>query len=383
MNLLIISYTSHYIRDGMIVGWGPTIVEIDYISKIFTKIVHVAPLFKEPAPPSALPYTSDRVQFRPVPPSGGKKLLEKIGILKAVPYYLMATIEEMREADVIHVRCPANISLLTIILLTLMPRPRIRWVKYAGNWKPKEHGPLSYTFQRWWLRKNMHRGAVTINGKWPDQPKHIYTFFNPSFSQDEIENFKNTGNRKEIKPPYYLLFVGSLTKNKGPAKVLHIARELKNKAIPFEIHFAGDGPDRESLELWANAHGLSSHVVFHGFMPKYALADFYAKAHFLVSPSSSEGWPKVLSEAMAYGTIPITSSVSCIPQVLAEIGAGKALPPNDVNAFVNAILGYIAHPDRWEAEKCAAIQSANKFTYEKYLNELIHMFRLELRTSFF
>ena len=61
---------------------------------------------------------------------------------------------------------------------------------------------------------------------------------------------------------------------------------------------------------------------------------------------------------MAYGVVPLAGAVSSIPQILAETGAGVALPPFDVNAFVNEVLAYAAHPDRWKAASRAGIASA-------------------------
>ena len=137
----------------------------------------------------------------------------------------------------------------------------------------------------------------------------------------------------------------------------------------------GDGPERPAFESWCREHGMDAWVNFHGWLPRPALADFYAQAHFLLFPSSaSEGWPKVLSEAMAYGVVPLAGAVSSIPQILAETGAGVALPPFDVNAFVNEVLAYAAHPDRWKAASQAGIASAPMFTYKHYLTELRRIF---------
>ena len=58
MRLLIVSHTPHYRRDGRIVGWGPTVRELDYLAEMFAEIVHVAPVYDEPPPDSALSYAS-------------------------------------------------------------------------------------------------------------------------------------------------------------------------------------------------------------------------------------------------------------------------------------------------------------------------------------
>ena len=37
MKLLIISHTRHYIEDGQILGWGPTLNEINHLLDVFEK----------------------------------------------------------------------------------------------------------------------------------------------------------------------------------------------------------------------------------------------------------------------------------------------------------------------------------------------------------
>ena len=136
MKLLVISHTPHYLKDGRIVGWGPTVRELDHLPEIFERVIHLAPLHQEATPEAALPYQSTRLEFRPLPPAGGGRLRDKLTILIRAPQYLRAILKAMRDVDAVHVRCPANISLLAIILLACVPRPRLRWVKYAGNWQP-------------------------------------------------------------------------------------------------------------------------------------------------------------------------------------------------------------------------------------------------------
>ncbi len=93
-------------------------------------------------------------------------------------------------------------------------------------------------------------------------------------------------------------------------------------------------------------------VKFLGWLPKPSLADYYSQAHFLLLPTNaSEGWPKVLSEAMAYGVVPLAGAVSSIPQILQETGAGLALPPEDPEAFVQAIQNFLAEPRTMETGK--------------------------------
>ena len=196
-------------------GWGPTVREIDYLAEIFDEIVHIAPLHPGPVPPNALAYASKRIRLRPVKPAGGNSLRQKIGILGVAPDYARAISQEMRMADVVHVRCPAAISLVALFMLKLSHKPRCRWVKYAGSWRPAGQESWSNGFQRWWLEKGLHQGIVTINGRWPDQPRHIYSFLNPSLSEAEAQAGRELGKAKDFKFPLNFLFVGRLETAKG------------------------------------------------------------------------------------------------------------------------------------------------------------------------
>src|SRR5262249_37094937 len=151
----------HYLRDGVVVGWGPTVREIDQLAELFDEVTHIAFLHPDPPPKSALPYQSPRVHLRPLPPAGGARFADKLNILARYPQYLRTLLGEMRRADVVPVRAPANISLLAMVALAFERAPRIRWIKYAGNWQPNGGEPISYRFQRWWLRHNFARSEVT------------------------------------------------------------------------------------------------------------------------------------------------------------------------------------------------------------------------------
>jgi hypothetical protein len=51
---------------------------------------------------------------------------------------------------------------------------------------------------------------------------------------------------------------------------------------------------------------------------------------------------------MAYGVIPIAGNVSSIPQLLETFGAGRAIEPENVKAFCQAIQEYYRNPAGWK-----------------------------------
>jgi glycosyltransferase involved in cell wall biosynthesis len=310
------------------------------------------------------------VNLHPVPPSGGDNLRDKFGVLVRAPSYLFAVYRALKKADVVHIRCPANISLLALLLLTVKRRPICRWIKYAGNWRPSGTEPFSYRFQRWWLTKNLVRGVVTVNGRWADQPTHVRTFVNPCLTKAELEEARNRAASKVLAEPIRLLFVGRVEEPKGVRVVVEIAAKLKSEGVPFALDIVGDGPARVDYERWSVEHELTGMIHWHGWKPRPNLNSFYAQAHFLLLPSAaSEGFPKVVGEAMSHGTVPLASAISSIPQLLQDAGVGQGLIP-DSSAYIRAIESYLSEPKQWHSESQAAVTTASTFTYDRYVREL-------------
>lgn len=376
MKLLVISHTPHYRRGDQIVGWGSTVRELDHLAGPFDELTHLAILHPGAPPPSSLPYASENIRPILLPPSGGERLRDKAGVLKLAPAYLGEMRRQMRGADIVQVRCPANISLLALLALGFSARPRYRWFKYAGNWRPPAGGEApAYRLQRWLLAKNWGRGPVTINGRWPDQPAHVHSLVNPCLTQAEVEQAQRLAAARTLKQPVRFLFVGRAESAKGLGQALQIVAQVKERGIALRFDVIGDGAERKSFEEQARRLGVEAQTCFHGFLPRPEVSSFYAQAHFLLHPSrSSEGWPKVLSEAMAYGALPLASDISSIPQTLGEIGCGAALPAQAIERYVDEILGYLERPERWQAESQRGQQAAQRFTYEAYVASLKAMF---------
>ena len=384
MNLLIVSDMPHYRNaQEQFLGWGPTVMEIDHLAGLFEEIHHIGFLYDGVPPGSVLPYHSEKITFVPLKPSGGGNFLDKLGVLLKLPSYIAKILKHINHADMLHVRCPSSVGLATMLLVPFFLNPKHRWFKYAGNWAPAKDRSFSYYLQRWLLAHNWPRSLVTINGKWPGQQSHIHSFLNPCLTSSEIEDAGQTVKDKQIRLPLELLFVGRLEDEKGAGRCLEIVQRLIVEQYKVKLTMIGDGPVRPFYEDWIQANGLSEFVEFTGWVPRIKMGEYYSKAHLIIHPSdSSEGWPKVLSEAMAYGVVPVAGAVSSIPQILNGFNVGQALPPKDVDAFVAAVRGYMSDPDRWKRESQAGMDAAVHFTYEAYLEHLRGMFKTEWGLDF-
>ncbi len=387
MKLLIISNMAHYLAGDTVYGWGPAVREIDHLAAVFGEVRHLAMLHDGPPPPTALPYSSPKISFLPLPPAGGRSLWAKMGILARSPQYVAACLRELRRADAVHVRCPANITLEALLLLRFLKRPAVRWVKYAGSWRPEGRDPFSYRLQRRWIERGIHRGLATINGEWPNQPRHVVSFPNPCFTEAELANARARTRGKKLGKPLRLLFAGRLQTSKGADRALRIVAGLRDRGLESRLDLAGDGPEMGKLAGLSAQLGLSDRVTFHGWLPRKQLDELYRQSHFFVLPSSTEGWPKVLSEAMAFGVVPVAAAVSCIPQTLERTGAGITLPVDDVGRFVEETVRLASRPAEWARMAANGQKSASEFTYEAYvarvcrLLDIAHSQQVPLRSA--
>ena len=364
------SHTVHHADGaGRVAGWGPTVREIDHLASLFDEVRHVAPLHAGPPPPAALPYAAPNVRLVPVPASGGTSIASKVGILLGWPRVLSTIRRELDGADAVHVRAPASIALAAILLLRgRRGRPAARWIKYAGNWSPAGPEPWSYRLQRRLLRRGIPGAVVTVNGEWPGDPAHVKSFRNPSLTDAELEDGRRAAREKPAPPPLRLLFVGRVEEAKGAARAVEILRRLRGRGVAAELELVGDGPARARLEREAREGPDAGAIRIRGALPRPAIAESYGRAHVLLLPSTaSEGWPKVLGEAMAYGAVPVASDVSSVPEYLRRFGCGRALPANDLDGFVAELARYASDTALLRREAARAVESAESFSYTRYL----------------
>jgi hypothetical protein len=375
MRLLVISHTAHAREGGQWLGWRPTVQELSAVAELFDSVVHVAPV-QEIADGGMCPYAAANVRIVGVQPSGGPGLRAKVGILGSWLEYGQVILRELGEADAVHVRCPCNIGLLAVLLLCLVRKPGPRWIKYAGSWQPAEGEPWSYRLQRWLLRRRWHGGVVTVNGRWDGEPGHVREFYNPSFSEAELREAREWGARKKLGGVLRCAFVGRVEEAKGAGRAVKIVRRLRERGVEAELDVVGDGPLRAELErrrfAWAR---------FHGWLGRRDVARVWREAHVCLLPSRTEGWPKVLSEGMAWGAAPVASDVGCVRQYVERFGCGAAVPYGDLEGFVEALEVYARDPERWKAESERGMGAAEWFTYEAHVRRVAEIFGIEMEEA--
>jgi glycosyltransferase involved in cell wall biosynthesis len=365
MKLVVISHTEHFINSqGEVVGWGPTVIEINHLLDLFEEIVHIAVLNKSKAPKSASPYCSDKIKFVPLKKVGGNSFSDKINILREMPHVIRIVNKILNETDYFQLRTPTAMGVYLIPYLILFSNKK-GWFKYAGNWHQK-NAPLSFIFQRKLLKKQ--KRIVTINGKWENQKNNLISFENPSLNINDRTKGAEIIKVKKIKTPYNYCFVGELNDNKGIKKIVSAIREIKHKNFGV-LHVVGDGVLMETLQKEVENFNLP--IKFYGLLSKNEVRSIYEKSHFIILASLSEGFPKVIGEGMNYGCIPIVSKVSCIDQYVQNNTNGFLIEPITISSIKdNLLLSLEMSEHEFSKWIHTNYKLSNKFTYEHYNNNI-------------
>lgn len=376
--LVVISHTPHHeAADGSIGGFGPTVRELDHLATLWTELEHVAPLRHEDAPATTRAYTAPNIRYRAVPDAGGSTWPARFRALGTVPVWLWRINRSLARADAVHVRLPAGIGSAALILLALRVRPGRRWFKYAGNWQPTGPDALTYRLQRWWLRHNLSRGEVTVNGDWPDQPPWVHPFFNPTLTAEEQARGAAAARDKQPSPPFHAAFVGRVEREKGAHLAIEVVLALRAEGVDITLHVVGDGPLRHELED-ALPEDARAAITFHGWLPRAEVEAILSGAHvFLLPTVASEGFPKAVAEAMAFGAVPVTSGTSSMGQVLAATGGAIVVPEVTVAGVYDGIRTILDDPDGWLQLRDTGLEAVEVFTYRYYLSKVCELLHLE------
>ncbi|WP_179315818.1 glycosyltransferase [Winogradskyella undariae] len=329
MVLTIISHTEHYyLKDGTVVGWGPTVTEINYLSKYFDSIYHLGMIYKDVAiPPSALPYTSSNIHFIPLPALGGQTFYSKMLLVFSSPKVISTVRKYLNKSDWFQLRTPTGIGVYLIPYLTVCSN-KSGWFKYAGNWN-QQNPPLGYRLQQIMLKKQSRK--VTINGNWEGQLSHCLTFENPCLSKENLIEGTRFMEQREFPEDWSFCYVGRLEREKGVERIIKAIASLsepsKNKIKC--IHLVGDGSEKKYFEQLAESSGVL--FKFYGFLSRNDVFEIYKKSQVFIMPTqASEGFPKVIAEAMNYGCIPLVSDVSSISQYIKHSKNGYIIKNGDL-----------------------------------------------------
>ena len=159
-----------------------------------------------------------------------------------------------------------------------------------------------------------------------------------------------------------ILCVGRLVQAKGFA----LAALALDKLPGADLVLVGEGPERRRIEA-----PCRERCHFLGSLDPERVASAYRACDVLVLPSTREGWPNVINEALASGLPVVTSAVGGIPEILTDPEVGALVPQGELDPLAQALHRFLANPP----EPASVRDFAMGYSWDEPVARLVGLFR--------
>jgi glycosyltransferase involved in cell wall biosynthesis len=193
---------------------------------------------------------------------------------------------------------------------------------------------------------------------------NIKWIFSTSLSQGEIHNavpreFPADGKLK-------LITACRLEKRKGVDIVIESLPLILRKFPNATLDIVGGGSLLNELKSRAQTLNLADKITFHGKVEHAQVIELMKKAHVFCFPTSaSEGFPKVVLEALACGLPILTTKVSVLPKLIGN-GCGVLLDETTNETVADAVEKICVNPGEYQQMSVQAVAAAQQYSLENW-----------------
>lgn len=258
--------------------------------------------------------------------------------MEAITHSALSTLVAMRDRpDIIHYHGvgPALVSPIprflgragVVATVHALDGDRAKWgwsarqALRAGSWLcarvPDATISVSHAIADHYLQRYRRATAYIPNGVTPRTPRR---------AGEIVQRFG-------LHPGAYVLFVGRLVPEKAPDLLIRAFRHVPGDDLRLVLAGGSSFTD-DYVKSLHRASARDPRLLLTGYAYGSLLDELYANAAAFVLPSSLEGLPLTLLEALSYGTPVIASRIPPHMEVLGEDGpGGRLFPPGDEDAL--------------------------------------------------
>ena len=178
-------------------------------------------------------------------------------------------------------------------------------------------------------------------------PRKLHQIYN---GVDSVKFHPRTGPRPDFAHPDSIVFgsVGRMVEVKDyptfTAAFIQLIRQQPERAARARLAIVGDGPARDDCLALLQGAGLAHLAWLPG--ERHDIPDIMQALDVFVLPSRNEGISNTILEALASGLPVIATAVGGNLELVEDGVNGMLVPPGDVAAMAQALLGYLDAPAR-------------------------------------
>lgn len=136
--------------------------------------------------------------------------------------------------------------------------------------------------------------------------------------------------------------IGRLTSRKGQLRLLEAAARLKREGVVFTLVLIGDGELRNQIEARIDALDLRDRVEMRGWADEASVTSSMLASRGVIVPSSDEGLPVVIMEALALARPVVASRIAAIPELVREGETGWLVSAEGVDDLADALRALLS-----------------------------------------
>ena len=181
-----------------------------------------------------------------------------------------------------------------------------------------------------------------------------------------------------LSPGRYVLTVSRLVPEKRHKDLIAAYATAKLNGWKLLVIGASDHPDAYAAEVAALVHATPG-VILAGFQTGLALRELYAHAGVFVLPSSHEGLPIVLLEALSYGLPVVASDLPAHQEIGLE--AKHYFPLGDVPALAARLESFARMPWPVEMRESTRRWVAARYDWRSVVKQTVRVYRRAARSG--
>ncbi len=351
-------------ENGGFVTHGGFPFQMQALSELFDATTLVLPQIYRKSAESDLPLQGHNLTVQPLTELRGKGLKRKL----LFPFWLLRNVvtilRESRKVDAIHAPIPGDIGTVGIFAALLLRKPL--FVRHCGNW----HEPRTPIERFWkWLMQMIAGGRnvmmATGGGVQPpsNNPK-LSWIFATSLSQSKLTALHRVRSAPQDAPQ--LITVSRQEWDKGTDIVIRALPELLQQRPNAVLHVVGDGSALDAFKSLSDDLQVRDAICFHGQIAHEQVLRLLQQADLFCYPTSaSEGFPKVVLEALASGLPVITTKVSVLPFLIGTKG-GVVLETISTTELVRAANSVLSDAGHYGELSRGATEIAGGYSLERW-----------------
>ncbi|REJ78548.1 MAG: glycosyltransferase [Acidobacteria bacterium] len=368
MHLTVITHKKCWRADDSPTGFvtdGGFPLQMEAISELFSSTELVVPCETRGAGTGVSPVRGKSMRVTPISMPKGKRFVRKLGLAIWLLSNGPTIWRSVRKADAVHTPIPGDVGTFGMIFALLL-RKRL-FVRHCGNWL--EPRSIAEKIWKWSLIKLAGNRIVVFATGGADEPPskrnpNIRWIFSTSvrnreISEDAVREYPTVSDLR-------LIVVCRQEPRKGTIIAIEAMPGLIERFEKVSLDVVGDGSELERLRRRSKELGLNGSVNFHGKVPQAEVKALLERAHIFCFPTSaSEGFPKVVIEALAAGLPVVTTRVSVLPKLI-ENGGGILLDEPTPDSLANAVAEIWSDPCVFTRLSSEAVRTTKEYSLEEW-----------------